>query len=195
MTFPDHPVPLPHRRSPHTAPRRRSAAGILAAVVLAGAAAVGCSSSSPSSAPPSPPPSSSADTARQEQVARNGAAVMPFDLDRTTHRFIPGPDGLLQEVVSDAPLDAEQIRLIREHLTSEADRFRRGDYADPASIHGTAMPGLHELTAGAPRIEISYAERPDGAALTFRTTDPQLTDALHRWGAAQISDHGDHAEH
>lgn len=190
MTFPDRPS-CPRTGVRRIRPtRRRSATAILAAV-LAGGAAVGCSSSSPSS----PAPSSSADTARQEQVARNGAAVMPFDLDRTTHRFIPAPDGLLQEVVSDAPRDPEQIRLIREHLTSEAERFRRGDYGDPANIHGTAMPGLQELTAGAPRIEISHAERPDGAALTFRTTDPQLIDALHRWGAAQIADHGDHAEH
>lgn len=190
MTFPDRPS-RPRTGVRRILPtRRRSAAAILAAV-LAGGAAVGCSSS-PSSAPSSPAPSSSADTARQEQVARNGAAVMPFDLDRTTHRFIPAPDGLLQEVVSDVPRDPEQIRLIREHLTSEAERFRRGDYGDPANIHGTAMPGLQELTTGAPRIEISHAERPDGAALTFRTTDPQLIDALHRWGAAQIADHAEH---
>lgn len=132
---------------------------------------------------------------RREQVARSGASVMPFDLDRTTHRFKPTADGLLEEVVSDAPTDTEQVRLIREHLTHEAQRFRQGDYADPADIHGTAMPGLKELAAGAARIEISYADRSDGAAVRFRTADPALVDALHQWGAAQVSDHGEHAEH
>ncbi|MFJ8645455.1 aspartate carbamoyltransferase [Streptomyces sp. NPDC093546] len=132
---------------------------------------------------------------RQRQVARNGATVMPFDLERTTHRFRPEPHGLLEEVRSDAPEDAEQVRLIREHLAHEGERFRRGDYGDPARIHGASMPGLKELEAGAGRVEITYADRPDGAALRFTTTDPALVDALHRWAAAQTSDHGDHAEH
>ncbi|MET9319645.1 aspartate carbamoyltransferase [Streptomyces sp. NPDC003038] len=131
---------------------------------------------------------------RQEQIARNGASVMPFDLERTTHRFTPAADGLLEEVVSDAPTDAEQIRLIREHLTHEAQRFRQGDYADPARIHGAAMPGLQELSAGVARIEITSTERPDGAAVRFRTSDAALVKALHAWGAAQTSDHGAHAD-
>ncbi|MEV6202702.1 aspartate carbamoyltransferase [Streptomyces sp. NPDC051771] len=120
---------------------------------------------------------------------------MPFDLDRTTHRFTPTADGLLEEVVADAPEDAEQVRLIREHLTHEAERFRKGEYDDPAAIHGTAMPGLRQLATGAEHVDITYSERPDGAALRFRTADATLMDALHRWGAAQTSDHGEHAEH
>ncbi|WP_143662657.1 aspartate carbamoyltransferase [Streptomyces sp. CB03238] len=132
---------------------------------------------------------------RQEQVARNGASVMPFDLERTTHRFTPDADGLVEQVVTDDRGDAGQIRLIREHLADEARRFRQGDYADPARIHGTDMPGLKELAAGAAGIRISYADLPDGAVVRFRTTDPALVDALHRWGAAQTSDHGEHADH
>jgi glycosyltransferase involved in cell wall biosynthesis len=27
------------------------------------------------------------------------------------------------------------------------------------------------------------------------TDEPRLVDALHRWGEAQVTDHGDHAEH
>ncbi|MFG3496981.1 aspartate carbamoyltransferase [Streptomyces sp. NPDC047928] len=136
-----------------------------------------------------------AEGSRQERVAREGTSVMPFDLDRTTHRFTPEQDGLREEVISDDPKDVTQIRLIREHLEHEGRRFRRGDYGDPARIHGTAMPRLGELTAGAGRITLTYTERPDGAALRFRTTDPALVEALHAWGEAQVSDHGDHAEH
>lgn len=155
--------------------------GVVTVVTVLG---VGCGSSA--EAP--------SEGSRQEQVARKGASVMPFDLDRTTHRFVPATDGLLEEVVSDAPTDAGQVRLIREHLNQEAGRFRRGDYADPASIHGSAMPGLKELSAGASRIEITYTDRPDGAAVRFRTTDPALVGALRAWGAAQVTDHGEHAE-
>lgn len=133
-------------------------------------------------------------TSRQAEVAERGASVMPFDLDETTHRFLPTDDGLRQEVVADHPDDTTQVDLVRQHLTTEAKRFRTGDFGDPASIHGDAMPGLAELSAGAADIEITYADLPDGATLTFRTTDPELIQALHDWGEAQVSDHGSHAE-
>jgi hypothetical protein len=132
---------------------------------------------------------------RQSEVAEKGRSVMPFDLDRTTHRFTPRSDGLLQEVVADDPKDTTQIALIREHLTTEAERFRRGDFADPANIHGSEMPGLVALSAGATKITITYAELADGASLTFHTVDTTLVDALRVWSEAQVADHGKHAEH
>lgn len=119
---------------------------------------------------------------------------MPFDLERTTHRFLPTADGLRQEVVADNADDTNQVGLIREHLTSEAKRFRSGDFSDPARIHGTKMPGLAELSAGATAITITYTNLDDGAAPDFRTSDPTLIQALHAWGEAQVSDHGRHAE-
>jgi hypothetical protein len=131
---------------------------------------------------------------RQEEVAKRGAEVMPFDLEATTHQFEPTPEGLVQTVVADDPGDAEQVGLIQDHLTSEAERFRGGDYRDPAAIHGDSMPGLAELEAGAEAITIDYEARDDGARLIFRAGDPALVDALHRWGEAQTSDHGRHAE-
>lgn len=131
---------------------------------------------------------------RQEEVAERGAEVMPFDLEATTHHFEPADDGLVETVVADDPADDEQVSLIQEHLTSEAERFRRGDYRDPAAIHGESMPGLQELEAGADAITIDYQPRDDGAQLTFATDDPALVDALHQWGEAQTTDHGRHAE-
>lgn len=132
---------------------------------------------------------------RRAEVAARGADVMPFDLDATTHRFEPVDSGLVQTVVADDAGDAEQVALVREHLTHEAERFAAGDFADPASIHGDDMPGLAELEAGADRIAVDYAEVPAGARLTYTADDPELVDALHRWGEAQVMDHGDHAEH
>lgn len=140
-------------------------------------------------------PDQEARTSRQAEVAQKGAAVMPFDLEKTTHRFLPGDGGLRQEVVADQAGDTTQITLIREHLTAETERFRRGDFRDPASIHGADMPGLAELTAGASRIAVTYTDLTDGAALSFRTTDPSLVRALHAWAEAQTVDHGGHAEH
>jgi hypothetical protein len=132
---------------------------------------------------------------RQEIVAERGREVMPFDLDATMHRFRPTEDGGVQEVVAKDPSDRDQVRLVRDHLREEAERFAVGDFDDPAAIHGHDMPGLRELRAAAGRISIEYSDLPDGARIAYVTDDPSLIEALHRWFRAQVHDHGDHAEH
>jgi hypothetical protein len=132
--------------------------------------------------------------ARQEVVARRGAIVMPFDLDRTTHVFQPASYGGDQTIVADEPTDLDQIRLIREHLQAEAAAFARGDFGDPAQIHSDEMPGLRELEANYQAIEVTYEPTTDGARITYRSSDASVVDALYDWFAAQVSDHGPHAE-
>lgn len=133
--------------------------------------------------------------ARQEEVARRGASVMPFDLDLTTHVFDATSIGGVQTVVADDPADAEQIALIREHLAQEARKFRTGDFSDPAHIHGDDMPGLAQLQAGFGDVGVTYSEIDSGARIFYETADPTLVAALHDWFDAQRSDHGAHAEH
>ncbi|MFG1942654.1 hypothetical protein [Nonomuraea sp. NPDC048826] len=132
---------------------------------------------------------------RQAEVAAKGRQVMPFDLDRTMHRFTKTGTGGLQTVTAKDPADARQVQLIREHLTEEVTRFGEGDFGDPASIHGGEMPGLRALEAGHDRIDIRYAEAPAGARITYTASDPALVEALHAWFDAQVTDHGQHAEH
>jgi hypothetical protein len=127
---------------------------------------------------------------RQTEVAARGAEVMPFDLEKTQHVFIQQPDGGVQQVIARDPSDTGQIALIRQHLQEEADRFRRGDFADPASIHGSSMPGLADLRASAGRIDVAYNELPGGAQIQYTTSDQKLVMALHHWFDAQTSDHG-----
>jgi hypothetical protein len=130
---------------------------------------------------------------RQTQVAQRGAQVMPFDLELTTHVFDPLDDGGLQKVLVKDPNNSQQIELIRQHLSAEAEKFGRGDFSDPAKIHGHDMPGLAELEGGASQIEIRYSSLPDGGQISYRTKHPALVDAIHRWFAAQRADHGHHA--
>lgn len=130
---------------------------------------------------------------RQAEIAARGAEVMPFDLERTTHIFESLDDGGVQSVIADDPSDGEQIGLIRSHLQEEADKFRRGDFGDPATIHGDAMPGLDALRAGSGQIEVRYSDLPDGGQIRYTTTDPSLVAALDDWFAAQLSDHGSDA--
>ncbi|MGE3541132.1 MAG: aspartate carbamoyltransferase [Candidatus Tectimicrobiota bacterium] len=132
---------------------------------------------------------------RQEEIATKGAQVMPFDLDQTMHHFQPLEDGGLQMVTVKDPANSPQVALIQAHLQEEADKFRRGDFSDPATIHGANMPGLATLQAGAQRIDIQYTALPNGAQIRYTTKDAALIMALHQWFAAQLADHGHHAVH
>jgi hypothetical protein len=131
---------------------------------------------------------------RRAEVADRGAEVMPFDLDATTHAFTPTDGGGVQVVTADDPDDAEQVELIREHLAHEAEQFQLGHFDDPAAIHGHNMPGLEALQAGYADVTVTYAESEAGATITYETDDLGLIEAIHDWFAAQVHDHGDHAE-
>lgn len=118
---------------------------------------------------------------------------MPFDLEQTRHIFKGLADGGLQMVVAKNPANKEQIALIQSHLKEQATKFSRGDFSDPEAIHGAGMPGLADVKAGVSRIRIRYHALPDGAQIIYTTEDPKLINAIHRWFAAQVSDHGHHA--
>jgi hypothetical protein len=132
-----------------------------------------------------------ADAARQADVARRGADVMPFNLAATQHVFTKTADGGSQRVVARKTGDAGQVRLVRQHLREIEAQFRQGDFSGPAHIHGADMPGLAQLQA-APRgaVGISYRDVPGGAELAYRTADQALVAAMHAWFDAQLSDHG-----
>jgi hypothetical protein len=127
---------------------------------------------------------------RQDHVHQMSPGVMPFDVAKTLHIFKMTETGGVERVVAKDPAAADQIALIRQHLQHEMMKFQRGDYSDPAMLHGAAMPGLWELQKGASRIKVSYASLPSGAEITFQTTDLHLLTALHRWFGAQLSEHG-----
>jgi len=127
---------------------------------------------------------------QQQHVHRMSHHVMPFDMSKTLHIFRMTETGGVERIVVRTPGDAEQLALIRQHLKHEAKKFQRGDYSDPARLHGANMPGLKELEANASRIRISYAAVSDGAQITFETRDLRLLTAIHRWFGAQLSEHG-----
>ena len=107
-------------------------------------------------------------------------------------RFLPKPSGGVQQVFADDPTDVVQIDLIRAHLQKELTKFQRGDFADPTSIHGDAMPGVAELSkaGGDGSLTVSFEVQPDGAQLIFTSDAPDVVAALQRWFRAQKSDHG-----
>lgn len=130
---------------------------------------------------------------RQDEVQQKGSVVMPFDLARTQHFFDDTPTGGVETVTANDKRDAKQIELIRSHLRSEAQRFARGDFSDPAAIHGQEMPGLASLAASGARLQVKYKQLANGASITFASRDKSTVAAVHEWFAAQRMDHGAHA--
>lgn len=131
---------------------------------------------------------------RLDEVVRRGSHVMPFDLEQTTHVFSKTGKGGLQQVVVKDSSNADQIKLIRQHLAKISNEFMQGDFSNPAKIHGEDMPGLAELRAAKlGQIKVIYRELPNGAEIDYSTDDPKLIEAIHQWFDAQLSDHARHA--
>ena len=131
---------------------------------------------------------------QQQHVHDMSHGVMPFDVAKTVHIFKMTESGGVERVVVKDKSDAHQVLLIQQHLGKEASRFQYGDYSDPAMLHGANMPGLKELQVGAKGVKVSYAALADGAEISFKTTDPHLLTAIHRWFGAQLSEHGSDAK-
>ena len=130
---------------------------------------------------------------RQDTVAKLSSEIMPFDLEETTHVFRPTSSGGVQTVVANDVSDAEEVALIRQHLAEETEAFRRGDFSDPAFIHGDDMPGIQKLSEHLGELEVTYSEVEGGAQIVYETVEPGLVAALHVWFKAQLTDHGKHA--
>ncbi len=134
--------------------------------------------------------SEKASEARQEEVSKRGAQVMPFSLKRTLHIFTKTNSGGIQQVVAKDQSDTHQIELIREHLSKISKEFAQGNFSAPASIHGNDMPGLAELKKAHPgQLRIAYKELPNGAQIEYSSDNPGLIAAIHRWFDAQLADH------
>lgn len=127
----------------------------------------------------------------QDHVRGHGHEVMPFDLSKTVHIFRMTEDGGIQKVVMRGDsADPEQVHRIQHHLGMEATEFQKGNFADPAHLHGAAMPGLREMQASASKMQITYHVLPNGAEIQFRAKDITAITAVHRWFGAQLSEHG-----
>lgn len=130
---------------------------------------------------------------RQSYIHHMGSHVMPFDLNLTTHVFKKDKTGGIEQVVAKNDDGLSQVPMIQMHLSMERDMFARGDFSDPSSLHGSDMPGLKEISAGANKIEFIYSDLSNGAQIQYKTTDQNLINYIHQWFDAQIQDHGSDA--
>lgn len=68
-----------------------------------------------------------------DAVAERGRPGMPLSLERTTHVFAKTDDVGRRRGVAKDSADAEQIRLIREHLSEITRAFAQGDFSGTAA--------------------------------------------------------------
>ena len=122
-------------------------------------------------------------------LAAVAAPIMPFNVHSTNHVFQKNPSGGIQQVTAKDPNDKDLVAAIRTHLEMEAARFGKGEYADPAKVHGKGMPGLKYLSSIKPgQMAITYRNVPGGAAVDYVGADAATVDAIHKWFDAQPSD-------
>jgi len=127
---------------------------------------------------------------KQQRVHHMSHHVMPFDMSKTIHVFRMTESGGVQKVLVRDPSETDQILLVRQHLSHEAEKFGHGDYSDPTKLHGADMPGVGKLRANPSKVKVSYSELPAGAQLKFEAKDLSMITAIHRWFGAQLSEHG-----
>jgi hypothetical protein len=131
---------------------------------------------------------------RLDEVVERGSHVMPFDLEQTTHVFSKTEKGGLQQVIVKDPKNSEQIKLIRQHLSKISSEFKKGDFSNPAKIHGKDMPGLDVLRNTKPeQFKVDYQELPNGAEINYVSKEAVVIAAIHQFFDAQLSDHARHA--
>jgi hypothetical protein len=131
---------------------------------------------------------------RLDEVVERGSYVMPFDLEQTTHVFSKTEKGGLQQVVVKDPKNSEQIKLIRQHLSKISSDFKKGDFSNPAKIHGKDMPGLDVLRNTKPgQLKVDYKELPTGAEINYASDEKNVIEAIHHYFDAQLTDHARHA--
>lgn len=131
---------------------------------------------------------------RQSMIHDRGSMVMPFNLSTTTHVFNKTDTGGVQRITVDKDGSDEDVSRIRSHLQSITEEFDKGNFSDPATLHGNQMPGLQTLQERHERLNVTYSEIDEGAKVAYRTQDTVVVNALHDWFDAQLRDHGPDAQ-
>lgn len=123
------------------------------------------------------------------QMNHRGAQVMGFDQDKTTHHFLLFEDGGAIDVsVKDAG-DKKNLDAIRAHLPHIVMKFGEGDFAAPALVHATDVPGTKDMAALKSKLTWKYVETAKGGRVDIVTTDPVALSAVHAFLKYQIEDH------
>jgi hypothetical protein len=123
------------------------------------------------------------------QMNHRGAQVMGFDQDKTAHHFLLFEDGGAIDVSVKDATDKKNLDAIRAHLPHIAMKFGEGDFAAPALVHATNVPGTKELAELKTKLTWKYVETAKGGRVDITTTDPAALSAVLAFLKYQIEDH------
>ena len=129
-----------------------------------------------------------ADTAFAAMQAR-GQMVMGVDQYASAHVFEDLEDGGRIVLDADRASDTAGIATIRRHMRDIATAFGAGDFARPFEVHAQVVPGTSVMAARRTKITYEPSDRPRGAEVRMRTTDPAAVAAIHAFLAFQRTAH------
>jgi len=122
-------------------------------------------------------------------VQSRGETVMGVDQYTSTHVFEDRPDGGRIILDRDPHADTGGVARIRQHMRDIAAAFEAGDFTKPFRVHAEAVPGTSVMVARRSAIRYLEVDRPRGAEVRIRTTDPAAVAAVHEFLAFQRGAH------
>jgi hypothetical protein len=125
------------------------------------------------------------------QVQERGAQVMGVDPYRAQHVFESLPDGgrIVLEWPDSTAAPSGEVATIRGHMREIASVFRQGDFSAPFLVHATEVPGTEVMRSRREVITYEAIDRPAGAELRIRTSDPDAVAAVGTFLAFQRNEH------
>jgi len=126
---------------------------------------------------------------KEAEMKKRGNAAMGFDQGKTTHHFLLARDGGSIQVESNNAADTTSRDLIRQHLKTISAQFANGDFIAPLTTHAEMPPGAKEMQRLKSAITYTFEERPQGATVRMRSSNPDAVKAVHDFLAYQIKEH------
>src|SRR3989454_4810236 len=122
-------------------------------------------------------------------VQSRGQAVMGVDQYTSKHVFEDLPDGGRIILDRDPRADTGGVARIRRHMHEITAAFEAGDFTKPFQVHAEVVPGTSVMAARRSAISYREVDRPRGAEVRIRSTDPAAIAAVHEFLAFQRGAH------
>ena len=125
------------------------------------------------------------------KVQERGHHVMGVDQYEAQHVFETLPDGgrIVLAWPDTAEVAAAEIATIRTHMREIAQAFTQGDFSAPFLVHSTEVPGTAVMRVRREAISYAVLDRPGGAEVRIRTSDPIAMAAVTEFLAFQRNEH------
>src|SRR5437870_13540253 len=118
-----------------------------------------------------------------------GKMVMGVNQYTSAHVFEDLPDGGRVVLDRDTSADTVGVARTRQHMRDIAVAFEAGDFTKPFQVHAEVAPGTSVMAARRSAISYREVDRPRGAEVRIRSTDPAAIAAVHEFLAFQRGAH------